>query len=44
MAGRHPLIADVESETPISENQASEFVVDMERTHIFDKETEQAVC
>jgi len=43
MAGNHPLVADVESETPLTEQAPTDFVVDMDRTHLFDRETEQAI-
>jgi multiple sugar transport system ATP-binding protein len=43
MAGNHPLIADVESETPLVEQANTDFVVDMSRTHAFDRETELTI-
>ncbi len=43
MAGNHPLIADMVSETPLKEQTTTDFVVDMSRTHAFDKETEQSI-
>ena len=43
MAGNHPVVADVDSETPLKEQANCDFVVDMERTHAFDRETEQAI-
>ena len=44
MAGNHPLVADVESETPLKEQTPTDFVVDVPRTHVFDRETEQAIA
>jgi len=43
MAGNHPLVADVVSETPLKEQTSTEFIVEMERTHAFDRQTEQAI-
>jgi multiple sugar transport system ATP-binding protein len=43
MAGNHPITADVDSETPLKEGVPTDFVVDMARTHTFDRETEQAI-
>ncbi|HEY3266820.1 MAG TPA: sn-glycerol-3-phosphate ABC transporter ATP-binding protein UgpC [Armatimonadota bacterium] len=43
IAGSHPMVADVESETPLKEQTTTDFIVDMERTHAFDKETEQSI-
>ncbi|HEY3414721.1 MAG TPA: sn-glycerol-3-phosphate ABC transporter ATP-binding protein UgpC [Armatimonadota bacterium] len=43
MAGNHPIVADVDSETPLKEQANTDFVVDIDRTHAFDRETEQAI-
>ena len=43
MAGKHAIVADVESETPVKEETTDAFVVDMERTHAFDVESENAI-
>jgi multiple sugar transport system ATP-binding protein len=39
----HSLIADVDAETKVQEEQEMDLVLDMERTHAFDKKTEQAI-
>jgi len=41
--GKHSLVATVDSETKVKETADAEFVFDMERTHLFDKETEEAI-
>ena len=41
--GDHSLIATIDAETKIQEGKESDFVFDMSRTHLFDKETEQAL-
>ena len=42
-AGPHNLIATIDAETKAKETTEMEIVLDMEKTHIFDKETEQAI-
>ncbi len=39
----HTFVADVDSETKVAEEREVELVIDMERTHAFDKKTEQAI-
>lgn len=41
--GDHDLIATIDAETKAKESQEIEMVLDMEKTHVFDKETEKAV-
>ncbi|MFQ6131219.1 MAG: ABC transporter ATP-binding protein [Armatimonadota bacterium] len=43
-SGSHSLVASVDSETRAKEGEELEVVMDMEHAHIFDKETELAVC
>ncbi|MBC8066046.1 MAG: ABC transporter ATP-binding protein [Chlorobia bacterium] len=42
-AGKHNMIATIDTGTKIKEGQTAEFVVDLERIHVFDNETEQAI-
>jgi multiple sugar transport system ATP-binding protein len=41
--GKHNMIATIDTGTKIKEGQNAEFVVDIDRIHIFDSETEQAI-
>ncbi|HSI73960.1 MAG TPA: TOBE domain-containing protein, partial [Fimbriimonas sp.] len=41
--GRHNMIATITNETRIKETQTAEFAVNLERIHLFDDETEQAI-
>ncbi|MFN3649576.1 MAG: ABC transporter ATP-binding protein [Armatimonadota bacterium] len=42
-AAPHSLVADVDGETQVSEETEVELVLDIENTHAFDKQTEQAL-
>jgi multiple sugar transport system ATP-binding protein len=42
--GKHSLVATIDAETKMQEEREMEFVLDMEKTHVFDKDTEQAIC
>ena len=42
--GKHSLVATIDAETKMVEEREMEFVLDMEKTHVFDKDTEQAIC
>ena len=42
-SGRHTLIADLDGETRAKDGQSLEVVFDMEKSHIFDPETEEAL-
>jgi multiple sugar transport system ATP-binding protein len=42
-SGKHALVATIDAETKMKEDQEMEFVLDMEKTHVFDKDTEQAI-
>jgi multiple sugar transport system ATP-binding protein len=42
-AGGHPLVADMDSETQVQEEKEFDLVMDLDRTHAFDKKTEQAI-
>lgn len=42
-SGKHNLIATIDTGTKIKEGQTAEFVVDLDRMHIFDTETELAI-
>ena len=42
-SGRHTLIADLDGETSAKDGQALDVIFDMEKTHIFDPETEEAL-
>ena len=42
-AGTHALVATIDSATKAKEEETIEFVVDLEKSHLFDKETEQAI-
>jgi multiple sugar transport system ATP-binding protein len=39
----HSLVADVDAETQVTEEQELDLVLDMERSHAFDKSDEQAI-
>jgi multiple sugar transport system ATP-binding protein len=39
----HSFVADVEAETVVQEEKEVDLVLDMDRTHAFDKQTEQAI-
>ena len=41
--GKHNLIATIDTGTRIKEGQTADFVIDLERIHIFDAETEKAI-
>ncbi len=41
--GDHSLVATIDAETKMIEEKDMEFVLDMEKTHVFDKDTEQAI-
>jgi multiple sugar transport system ATP-binding protein len=41
--GGHNLVANVDAESKVQEEREAEFVLDLEKTHAFDKETEQAI-
>ena len=40
---QHSLIATIDSDTKAKETQEMELIIDMDKTHVFDKETEQAI-
>jgi len=40
---KHSLVATIDAETKAKEGQELEVVLDMEKTHLFDKETEEAI-
>jgi multiple sugar transport system ATP-binding protein len=42
-AAPHSLVADVDAETTVQEERELDLVLDMERSHAFDKKTEQAI-
>jgi multiple sugar transport system ATP-binding protein len=42
-SGRHTLIADLDAETRAKDGQSLDVVFDMEKSHIFDPETEEAL-
>ena len=42
-SGEHASVATIDSETKAKEGQEIEIVLDMEKTHLFDKETEEAI-
>jgi multiple sugar transport system ATP-binding protein len=42
-SGDHSLIATIDAETKANETQEMEIVLDMEKTHLFDLETEEAI-
>jgi len=42
-AGAHNLVANVDAESKVQEEREAEFVLDLEKSHAFDKETEQAI-
>ena len=42
-AGRHNLTASISNETRVKETQDAQFAVNLDRVHIFDNETEQAI-
>jgi multiple sugar transport system ATP-binding protein len=42
-SGRHTLIADLDSETSARDGQPLEILFDMDKTHIFDPDTEEAL-
>ena len=42
-SGRHSLIATIDAETRAKEGEQIELVLDMDKTHVFDKDTERAV-
>jgi multiple sugar transport system ATP-binding protein len=41
--GKHSLIATIDNETRIKEGQEARFAVNLDRMHIFDNETEEAI-
>jgi multiple sugar transport system ATP-binding protein len=43
VAGPHNLVANVDAESKVLEEREAEFVLDLDKTHAFDKETEQAI-
>ncbi|MDH7571894.1 MAG: TOBE domain-containing protein, partial [Armatimonadota bacterium] len=43
-AGRHAIVAEVDAETKAQDGAPVEVVFDMEKTHLFDKTTEKAIC
>ncbi len=42
-SGNHAMVATIDAETKAIEDQEMEIILDMEKTHIFDKETEEAI-
>jgi multiple sugar transport system ATP-binding protein len=42
-SGSHNLVANVDAESKVQEEREAEFVLDLEKTHAFDTETEQAI-
>jgi multiple sugar transport system ATP-binding protein len=42
-SGRHTIVAELDSETAARDGQPLEVMFDMDKTHIFDPETEQAL-
>ena len=43
-AGAHSLVATIDAETRAKDGQALDVVLDLAKTHLFDPETEQAIC
>ena len=43
LAGSHNLLASISNETRVKETEAAQFAVNLDRIHIFDNETEQAI-
>ena len=43
-SGKNSIVATIDAETKASEDQAMALALDMEKSHIFDKETETAIC
>jgi len=43
-ANGNSLIATIDADTKARENEEIELVLDLDKTHVFDKETEQAIC
>lgn len=41
--GKHSIIATIDNETRLKESQSSKFSINLERIHLFDAETEQAI-
>ncbi len=41
--GKHNMIATIDTGTKVKEGQNAEFVIDIDRVHIFDNETEEAI-
>ncbi len=41
--GKHNMIATIDTGTKIKEGQNAEFIIDLDRIHIFDNETEKAI-
>jgi multiple sugar transport system ATP-binding protein len=42
-AGKHSLIATIDTGTRVKEGQTADFIVNLDALHIFDAETEQAI-
>ncbi len=42
-SGTHAMVATIDAETKAKEDQEMEVILDMEKTHLFDKETEEAI-
>ncbi len=42
-SGEHNMVAIVDAESKVQEERETEFVLDLEKTHAFDRETEQAI-
>jgi multiple sugar transport system ATP-binding protein len=42
-AGPHNLVGNVDAESKVQEEQQAEFVLDLEKTHAFDRDTEKAI-
>jgi multiple sugar transport system ATP-binding protein len=42
--GKHSFVATIDAETKMIEEKELELVLDMDKTHVFDKDTEEALC
>lgn len=42
-SGKHNLVATIDAETKVKEDEEMELIIDMVKTHLFDKTTEQAI-
>ena len=42
--GVHSLVATIDAETVAKDGEALDVVLDLSKTHLFDPDTEQAIC